>query len=115
MDSGRVIDQERWDVGADNAKLRLVIDPETTFVSDLDAYDVLLKRMEEQAGEDVLATLAWEYWQRMIRLSDVRAHYRLEDEALVTVSAPSHGSPRRLKRVEVLVTADVATDDIQQV
>lgn len=84
-------------------------------MSDLDAYDALLDRMDEHVTEDDLATLARQYWQRLIRLSDVGTHYRLEDEALVAVSPPPPGSPRRLERVEVLVTADVARDDIQQV
>lgn len=114
VESGRLVDQERWDVGADNAKLRLLIDPETAFVSDLDAYDALLERLEDRAGEDVLATLAGEYWQRLVRLAEVRDHYRLEDEALVAATAWPSGLPRRLERVEVLITADVATDRIQQ-
>lgn len=114
VESGRVVDLERWDVGADNAKLRLLIDPEIAFVSDLDAYDALLDRMEERAGEDVLAALAGEYWQRLVRLTDVSVHYRLEDEALVAATTAPAGLPRRLERVEVLVTTDVARDEIQQ-
>lgn len=113
--SGRVVDLERWDVGAGNAKLGLLIDPDTTFVSDLDAYDALLERLDEQVSERALAGLAREYWHRLVCLSDVQAHYRLEDEALVAVSTSPPGLPRRLERVEVLVTADVAPQDIARI
>jgi hypothetical protein len=89
-------------------------EPETAFVSDLDAFDALLDRMEVRAGEDELATLAAEYWQRLVRLDDVRAHYRLEDEALVAAGTAPSGLPRRLERVEVLVTVHVAKSQIQQ-
>jgi hypothetical protein len=114
VESGRVLDHERWDLGPDNVKLRLLVDPENAFVSDLDAYDTLLDRMEERAGEDVLAALAREYWQRLVRLADVRAHYRLEGDALVPASTAPPGLPGRLERVEVLVTTDVAWGEIEQ-
>jgi hypothetical protein len=114
VESGRVLEQQRWDVGAGNAKLRLRVEPATAFVSDLDAFDALLDRMEARAEEDELATLAAEYWQRLVCLDDVRAHYRLEDEALVAAGTAPSGLPRRLERVEVLVTVHVAKSQIQQ-
>jgi hypothetical protein len=65
-------------------------------------------------GEDVLEGLAREYWRRVVRLADVRAHYRLEGDALVSASTAPPGLPRRLERVEVLVTTDVPCGEIRQ-
>jgi hypothetical protein len=99
VDSGRFVAQDEWDVGDGYTTLQLVVDPDTAFISDLEAYDVLAKHID--AGEDDVRALAARYWERLVALPDLCAHYRLADDL-----------PARLERIEVLITADVPSADI---
>ncbi len=114
VDSGATVERESWDVGADSVILRLTVDPGVAFVGDLDAYDELAKRIEDDADEGELEERAQRYWQRFLNLSDLLAHYRLEDGALVVRGSPPPGLPARLERIEVLLTADVPSEHIHQ-
>jgi hypothetical protein len=106
VDSGRLLRERDWRVGEGMVKLRLAVDPAIAYVSDLEAYDELAARLDE-APERTLRKLAQRYWERIVPLPDLCAHYRLQDHTLVRASGAPARLPGRLERVEVLLTADV--------
>jgi hypothetical protein len=113
VDSGRLIEEKDWHVEQGMVKLQLSVVPQIAFVSDLDAYDELTERLGE-APQSTLKKLAQQYWQRIVALPDLCAHYRLEDHALVRQADGPPSLPSRLARVEVLLTADVPAEEIRR-
>ena len=114
VESGVLVDAERWRVEEGMAKLRLTVDPKTAYVSDLDAFDEVAERIGE-APESTLHKLAERYWQRLVHLPDLCTHYRMDGHTLVRSEQAPTALPSRLERVEVLLTVDVPAKDVDVV
>lgn len=75
------------------AALRIMVDPERCYVSDLDAYDAVVHAVTHNADDEQLAELAKKYWDAVTPLKDFR---------IGTVRRP-----------EVMITYDVAASKIK--
>ena len=78
---------------AQQSLVKLEVDPERCFVSDLDAYDALKEAIEKDSDRLLLSRLAYEYWDKITPLSDF-----------------VYG---QVKRPEIMITHDVAPSDIE--
>lgn len=112
VDSGDLVPRDRWLVGPDSVRLCLTTAPGTAFISDLDAYDRVRSALEQDRHHPRLPGLADRYWSRVVDVDTAREHYRLAGESLVADPTGPARLPRELHRVEVLLTADVAPEDI---
>lgn len=75
------------------AVLELTIDPTRSYVSNLDAYDILKRAIEQAAPQQVLHRLASEYWASITRLD--------------------HYIPSQFRRPEIMITYDIEPSAIQ--
>ena len=112
VDTGLLIDESGWQVDQGMVRLQLTVDPQNVFVSDLEAFDELAG-LAADTPESVAYQLAQQYWQHIVPLPDLCAHYRLEEHALVRRAEGPPRLPSRLERVEVLVTADISGGDVR--
>jgi hypothetical protein len=90
---GDAVDVERFASERELVVLRVRADLASCFVSDLDAYDAVKTCVETDADDALLAQLADRYWARVLPLEEYR--------------------PGRYRRPEVMVTHDIAPEDIE--
>ncbi|HSH31056.1 MAG TPA: hypothetical protein VK963_00085 [Candidatus Saccharimonadales bacterium] len=90
---GKAVRVEAFIKNSEQAVLRLSVDPERCYVSDLDAYDTIKKAIKNSEGHSGLRTLARNYWARVVRLDKFAG-----------------GS---IKRPEVMITYDISPADIE--
>ena len=69
---------------SNQAVLKLEIDPQRCYVSDLDTYDSLKKAIEDGDNNAKLEQLAKSYWDKLIPLEEYRPHDILRPEIMIT-------------------------------
>jgi hypothetical protein len=87
IQSGELTPWQEWDAGEGFCKLRVMLDEKACYVSDLEAYDELVRAVQQNAGAEALEHLAAQYWRRVIPFTGV--------------------SPLGYKRIEIMVTQDI--------
>jgi hypothetical protein len=93
---------------ADMAALRVEVDPARAYVSDLDAFDAVLRAIAAKKSPAICQKLAEHYWQRVLVLQDFLQQYaRRGNDFVRTRSAPTE-LPERYTRIEIMATQDIA-------
>ncbi len=107
---GRQLEPAEWQPEEGKAGFKLTVDPEKTYVSDLDAYDALAEAAE-QGRDGELDTLADGYWERLRRLDEVLQNFALD---MSGTGIAGRNSNDRFARVEVVLTQDVPPERIER-
>ncbi len=92
---GEAVSIEEFMAKNDQILLRLTVDTDDCFVSDLDLYDTLVRAMELDEQDSTREHLADRYWERIIPLADYE--------------------PGTIKRPEVMINTDILPSDIEVV
>jgi hypothetical protein len=95
ISTGDVLPLKKFMAASDQTLLRIKVDEEQCYVSDLDLYDTLVRAMELDEQDSTREHLADRYWQRIIPLRDYE-----------------QGT---IKRPEVMVAADIKPEEIEVV
>lgn len=91
---GRAVKLSNFINRSDQAVLRLHIEPERCYVSDLDAYDKVADAFGQGAGKELLRQLARRYW--------------------TSVRGLQYFGAGDIRRPEVMITYDIPPDAIEQ-
>ena len=91
---GKLIEITDFIANSDQVVLRLKIDPTRCFVSDLDKYDAIKKRIVKSEDLDELRPLAEQYWTQLQPLNQYKTS--------------------SIHRPELMITYDISPEDITQ-
>lgn len=95
IDKGEALTLQEYLATTDQAVFELHIDPDRTYVSDLDAYDTVAGLIKQKADEQEVQNAAQAYWSRCTKLATYE--------------------PGSIDRPELMVTYDVSPEDIRLV
>ncbi len=108
-EDGRQLAPDEWRVEEGRSRLRLTINPESAYMSDLEAYDKLAAAVRE-GRDDEYEELARAYWEHLAPLDRALADFTLDPSGF---GVAGRNSNERYRRVEVILTADIAPDRIE--
>lgn len=92
---GEPVPVGRFMAKSDEALLKITVDSDRCYVSDLDLYDTLMRAMQLDEQDSTREHLADRYWERIVPLAEYE--------------------PGTIKRPEVLVAADIEPSGIEVV
>ncbi len=110
--TGKLTPWHDWDAGDDFIKLRVELDPATSYISDLDAYDELKRALKRGAPDEMLEELASSYWCRVIPLPDFLRCYE-QNKGGILYLHPEPAVPSDYRRIEIMVAEDIPATHIQ--
>lgn len=90
---GELVPLEKYESEKGTVLLRITVDPENCYVSDLDLYDTLKRAMQLDEQDSTREHLADQYWKRIVPLEEFQL-----------------GS---IKRPEVMINADIEPKSIE--
>lgn len=86
--NGQRLTQAAFLARSEQQVVTLDIDPDRSYVSDVDAFDTLKQGLEEERDAAELRRLASQYWARLLPLSQYDSGSRKRPEVMITYDVP---------------------------
>jgi hypothetical protein len=88
--NGELVPTKAFMAKSKQTLLRMMVDAEKCYVSDLDLYDTIKRAMELGEQDSTLENLANQYWQRIIPLYEFQLGAITRPEVMITYNIQPH-------------------------
>jgi hypothetical protein len=88
IQDGKAVDPPSYAAEREQVLVRMTVDSDRCFVSDLDCYDVVKEGLQSGWSQDALLRWAARYWKQVTPLSDYRPGLYRRPEVMITVDVP---------------------------